>query len=325
VKPIIAAATLAVCLCTAVAPLAQDVARLPLVTVLQIKTAANTDQAVATMLRDELKALGHIDGKTFRLEFRLAEGDPGRLAEMATALVRDKPSVIVASGEAAIRAVQATTHTIPIVANANDLVASGLIASLAKPGGNITGVSMLITELDAKRLEVLKEILSSARCFGVLNDPAAIGPAGLQAIADMARAQGVSILTVDVHNPAEISPAFESLRDAGVEGVNILSSPLFSGLREELGGLALAHRLAAICEWRDMAAYGCLASYGTTRRELQAMKAAQIDKLLKGASHADTPVQQPTRFELIVNLKTAKALGLTIPPSILARADEVIE
>jgi putative tryptophan/tyrosine transport system substrate-binding protein len=154
VKPIIAAATLAVCLCTAVAPLAQDVARLPLVTVLQIKTAANTDQAVATMVRDKLKALGHIDGKTFRLEFRLAEGDPGRLAEMATALVRDKPSVIVASGEAAIRAVQAATHTIPIVANANDLVASGLIASLAKPGGNITGVSMLITELDAKRLEI---------------------------------------------------------------------------------------------------------------------------------------------------------------------------
>jgi putative tryptophan/tyrosine transport system substrate-binding protein len=159
----------------------------------------------------------------------------------------------------------------------------------------------------------------------VLNDPAAIATAGLQAIADTARAQGVSLLTVDIHNSAEISSAFESLRNAGVDGVNILSSPLFSGFREQLGGLALAHRLAAICEWRDMAAYGCLASYGTTRRELQAMKAAQIDKLLKGASPADTPVQQPTRFELIVNLKTAKALGLTIPPSILARADEVIE
>ena len=222
-KPIIAAATLAVCLCTAVAPTAQDVARLPLVTVLQIKTAANTDQAVATMLRDELKARGHIDGKTFRLEFRLAEGDPGRLAEMATALVRDKPSVIVASGEAAIRAVQATTHTIPIVANANDLVASGLIASLARPGGNITGVSMLITELDAKRLEILKEILPSARRIGVLNDPAISGTVGLQAIADTARAQGVPLLTVEVRKPAEIPPAVESLRDGAVEGVNIMS------------------------------------------------------------------------------------------------------
>jgi putative ABC transport system substrate-binding protein len=324
-KPVIAATALAVWLCTAVAALAQDAARLPLVTVLQIKTTANIDQTVATMLRDELKALGHIDGKTFRLEFRLAEGDPARLSETATALVRDEPSVIVAGGEAAIRAVQAATHTIPIVANANDLVASGLIASLAKPGGNITGVSMLITELDAKRIEMLKEILPSARRFGVLNDPAAIGTAGLQAIADMARAQGVSLLTVEVHNPAEISSAFESLRDAGVDGVNILSSPLFSGFREQLGGLALAHRLAAICEWRDMAAYGCLASYGTTWRELQAMKAAQIDKMLKGASPADTPVQQPTRFELVLNLKAARDIGVEIPSAILARADEVIE
>jgi putative ABC transport system substrate-binding protein len=135
-KPVIAAAVLAVWLCTTVLAIAQDAARLPLVSVLQIKTTANIDQIVAMMLRDELKALGHIDGKTFRLEFGLAEGDPGRLPEMATALVRDEPSVIVASGEAAIRAVQAATHTIPIVANANDLVASGLVASLAKPGGN---------------------------------------------------------------------------------------------------------------------------------------------------------------------------------------------
>jgi putative tryptophan/tyrosine transport system substrate-binding protein len=324
-RPVIAATALAVWLCTVVASLAQDAARLPLVTVLQIKTTANIDQTVATMLHDELKALGHIDGKTFRLEFRLAEGDPARLSEMATALVRDKPSVIVASGEAAIRAVQAATHTIPIVANANDLVASGLIASLAKPGGNITGVSMLITELDAKRLEMLKEILPFARRFGVLNDPAAIGTAGLQAIADMARAQGVSLLTVDVHNPAEISSAFESLRDAGVDGVNILSSPLFSGFREQLGGLALAHKLAVICEWRDMAAFGCLASYGTTYRELQVMKAAQIDKMLRGASPADTPVQQPTKFELVLNLKVGREIGVAIPPAILARADEVIE
>ena len=320
-RPVIAATVLVVWLCTTAAALAQDAARLPLVGVVQV---INIDPS-ATMLRDALAALGHIDGKTFRLEFRSVEGDPARLSEIATALVRDKPSVIVASGEAAIRAVQAATHTIPIVANANDLVASGLIASLAKPGGNITGVSMLITELDAKRLEVLKEIVPAARRFGVLNDPAAIGTAGLQAIADMARAQGVSLLTVDVHNPAEIPPAFETLRDGSVEGVNILSSPLFSGFREQLGRLLLAYKLAGICEWREMAAFGCLASYGTTARELQAMKAAQIHKMLKGALPGDTPVQQPTRFELVINLHTAKALGLTVPPSILARADEVIE
>jgi putative tryptophan/tyrosine transport system substrate-binding protein len=324
-RPVIAAAALAVWLSTTILAIAQDTARLPLVAVLQIKTADNIDQTVATMLRDELKTLGHIDGKTFRLEFRLAEGDPARLSEIATALAREEPSVIVASGEAAIRAVQAATHTIPIVANANDLVASGLVASLAKPGGNITGVSMLITELDAKRLEMLKEILPSARRFGVLNDPAANGAAGLRAIADMARALDVSLLTVDVHNPAEIPPAFDSLRDGGVEGVNTLSSPLFSGFRERLGRLLLAHKLAAICEWREMAGFGCLASYGTTYRELQAMKAAQIDKILKGASPADTPVQQPTRFELVLNLKVGREIGVEIPPAILARADDVIE
>jgi putative tryptophan/tyrosine transport system substrate-binding protein len=320
-KSVIAAAALAVWLCTAVAALAQDAPRLPLVGVLQV---INVEPSM-TMLRDALTALGYIDGKTFRLDFRFADGDPARLPELARALVRDEPTVIVASGDAAIRAAQAATHTIPIVANANDLVASGLIASLARPGGNITGVSMLITELDAKRLEILKEILPSARRIGVLNDPAISGTAGLQAIADTARAQSISLLTVDVRKPAEIPSAVESLRDGAVEGVNIMSSPLFYGFREQLGGLFLAHRLAAICEWREMAASGCLASYGTTVRELQAMKAAQIDKMLKGASPADTPVQQPTKFELVLNLKVAREIGVEIPATMLARADEVIE
>jgi putative ABC transport system substrate-binding protein len=320
-RPAIAVAALAVWLCTTAMAIAQDPTHLPLVSVLQV---INVEPST-TMLRDALTALGYIDGKTFRLDFRFAEGDPARLPTLAMALVRDEPSVIVASGDAAIRAAQAATHTIPIVANANDLVASGLIASLARPGGNITGVSMLITELDAKRLEILKEILPSARRIGVLNDPAISGAAGLQAIADTARAQSISLLTVDVRKPAEIPPAVESLRDGAVEGVNIMSSPLFYGFREQLGGLFLAHRLAAICEWREMAASGCLASYGTTVRELQAMKAAQIDKMLKGASPADTPVQQPTKFDLVLNLKMAREIGVEIPSAVLARADEVIE
>jgi putative ABC transport system substrate-binding protein len=320
-RSVIAAAALAVWLCIAVAALAQDAPRLPLVSVLQV---INVEPST-TMLRDALMALGYIDGKTFRLDFRFAEGDPARLPELARALVRDEPSVIVASGDAAIRAAQTATHTIPIVANANDLLASGLIASLARPGGNITGVSMLITELDAKRLEILKEILPSARRIGLLNDPAISGTAGLQAIADTARAQSVSLLTVEVRKPAEIPPAVGSLRDGAVEGVNILSSPLFYGFREQLGELFRAHRLAAICEWREIAASGCLASYGTTVRELQAIKAAQIDKMLKGASPADTPVQQPTKFELVPNRKVAREIGVVIPPTILARADEVIE
>ena len=169
-------AALAVWFCAAVPALAQDRAQLPLVGFLRIDTPAALGLATGG-LREALAALGYVDGRTIRLDFRLAEGDAGRFPELAAALVRDQPSVIVASGEAAARAAQAATQTIPIVATTNDLVASGLIASLAKPGGNITGISLLVTELDAKRLEVLTELVPSGRRFGVLNDPAATGPA----------------------------------------------------------------------------------------------------------------------------------------------------
>jgi hypothetical protein len=193
-------AALAVWFCAAVPALAQDRAQLPFVGVLRIDTPATLGLTTG-LLREALAALGYVDGSTIRLDFRLAEGDAGRFPEMAAALVRDKPSVIVAQGEAAARAAQAATRTIPILASTNDLVASGLIASLAKPGGNITGVSLLVTELDAKRLEVLTELVPSGRRFGVLNDPAISQPPGLQALALTARARGVELLTVSVHAP----------------------------------------------------------------------------------------------------------------------------
>jgi putative ABC transport system substrate-binding protein len=319
---------LAVWLCAAVPALAQDRAQLPLVGLLRIDTPATLGLS-SGMLREALAALGHVDGSTIRLDFRLAEGDVERFPEMAAALVRDKPNVIVAQGEATARAAQAATRTIPILATTNDLVASGLIASLAKPGGNMTGISLLVTELDAKRLEVLTELAPAGRRFGVLNDPAISQAPGLQALAVTARARGVELLTVDVHGPQELAPALASLRAGGAEGVNILSSPLFYGHlyghRDQIGPLLLQHKLPAMCEWREMTASGCLASYGTTLREVYAIEAALIDKLLKGARPGDTPAQQPTRFELVVNLKTAKALGLNFPPSILGRADEVTE
>jgi putative ABC transport system substrate-binding protein len=318
------AAALAVWFCLPLPALAQDRPGLPVIGMLRINTPATAGSLVG-MFRDALAALGHVDGKNVRLDVRLADGDPGRFPELAAALVRDNPKVIVAGGPAAARAAQAVTRTIPIVASTNDLVADGLIASLAKPGGNLTGVSLLITELDAKRLEVLREIIPAGRRFGVLNDPAVSGPLGLQVIADTARALGVELVWNDVHGPAGIPPAFESLRAAGVHGVNVLSSPLFNGFRDQLGALLREHKLPAICEWREMTAAGCLASYGTTLRELYGMLAALTDKMLKGASPADTPARQPTKFELVVNLRTANELGLTVPPSILARADEVVE
>jgi putative ABC transport system substrate-binding protein len=317
-------AALSVWFFAAVPAFALDRAQLPLVGVLRIDTPA-TLGLTSGLLREALAALGDVDGSTMRLDFRLAEGDAGRFPEMAAALVRDKPSVIVASGEAAARAAQAATHTIPIVASTNDLVASGLIANLAKPGGNITGISLLVTELDAKRLEVLTELVPSGRRFGVLNDPAISQPPGLQALAVTARARGVELLTVNVRAPQELAPALASLRAGGAEGVNILSSPLFNSHRDQIGPLLVQHKLPAICEWREMTASGCLASYGTTLREGFAMQAALIDKMLKGARPGDTPAQQPTRFELVLNLKVAREIGVETPPSILARADEVIE
>jgi putative tryptophan/tyrosine transport system substrate-binding protein len=196
---------------------------------------------------------------------------------------------------------------------------------LARPGGNITGVSMLVTELNAKRLEILKEIVPSARRFAVLNTSATEAPAHQRAIADMAHALGVELQTVDVRGPADLAPAFASFRAGGVEAINVLSSPMLFGAREELGRLSLTHKLPAICEWREMAEAGCVASYGYRLSEGYAMLAALTDKMLKGAPPGETPAQQPTKFELVLNLKVAREIGVEIPPAILARADEVIE
>jgi putative ABC transport system substrate-binding protein len=314
------AALLVLAVCAAVPAFAQEVTRLPLVGVLHINNEPN-----ATMLRDALAALGDIDGKSIRLDFRLAEGDAGRFPQLAEALVRDDPRVIVAYGPPAVRTAQRATQTIPIVASANDLVASGFIESMARPGGNITGVSMLISELDAKRLEVLKEILPSARRFGLLIETGTRSPAVSQPTLDTARALGVAIQNVEVGSRADFPVAIASCRAGGVEAVNVLSSTLLFYFHKELGPLLLADKLPAICEWREMTASGCLASYGTTLRELYAMQAALIDKMLKGARPGDTPAQQPTKFELVLNLKAAREIGVEIPPAILARADEVIE
>jgi len=319
------AAAFALWLCAAMPVLAQNAENLPTVGVLRINTP-DTVEPFATGFRNALAALGLVDGRNIRLEVRLADGHAGRLPELARSLVQAKASVIIALGPPAIRAAQQATSTIPIVANA-DLLASGLIASLARPGGNTTGVSMLGSELDANRLEILKEIVPSGRRFAVLDalDAAVTKVPGVQAIADVAHALGVELQTVDIRLPSDLAPAFASLRMGGAEAINVLSSPILLGAREELGRLSLTYKLPAICEWRTMAEAGCVASYGYRQSEGWAMLAALTEKMLKGAPPGETPAQQPTKFELVVNLKTARALGLTVPPAILARADEVIE
>jgi putative ABC transport system substrate-binding protein len=292
--------------------------------VLRVNTA-DTVEPMTTWLRNELAARGHTDGRNIRLENRLAEGHVDRLPELAEALVRENPTVIVALGEAPTRAAQHATTTIPIVTVADDIVEAGFIASLAKPGGNITGVSILATELDAKKIDLLKQILPSARRFGVLRDPSTSVSARMLAIGEMAKALGVELQIVDVNDPADIVPAFASFRAGGSEAIDVLASPLLFSLRKEIIRLSLANKLPVICQFREGAEAGCLASYGISLPQAYRLLADLTDKVLRGARPADTPAQQPTNFELMVNLRAANALGLTVPQSLLARADEVIE
>jgi len=310
-------------LCNAVPVFAQDSENLPLVGVLRVNTPDNVEP-FPTIFRGALAALGQVDHRNIRIELRLAKGHAERFPELAQALVREKASVIVASGDAAVRAAQQATHTIPIVAIVDDIVASGLIGSLAKPGGNTTGVSILASELDAKRLELLKEIAPSGPRFAVLSD-ATSASARPKLLADAAQLLGVELLTVDVRSPSDFAPAFASFRAGGAEAVVILSSPLLSGFRGELCGLSITYKLPAIGQFREMAQAGCLVSYGIRVSDAYVIAADLTNKMLKGARPGETPAEQPTEFDLVINLKTAKALGLTVPASLLARANEVIE
>jgi putative ABC transport system substrate-binding protein len=318
------AVVLAFWLCAAVPALAQDRAMLPLVAMLRVNTA-DTVEPMTTWFRNALAALGPVDGRNIRLENRLAEGHVDRLPELARSLVRENPSIIVALGEAPTRAAQQATNTIPIVTIADDIVESGFIATLAKPGGNITGVSILATELDSKKIDLLKQILPAAQRFGVLRDPSTSVPARMLAIAKTAQALGVELQTVDVHGAADIAPAFASFRAGGTEAVDILASPLLFSFRKELARLSLTDKLPAICQFREMVEAGCLASYGISLPHAYLVLADLTDKVLRGAQPGEVPAQQPTSFELVINLNTMRAMGIEIPTAILARADEVIE
>ena len=277
------------------------------------------------LLRKSLARHGLVDGQNIRLDMRLAEGQLDRLPALADRLVREGATVILAYGEAAGRAAQAATKTLPIVCVADDLVDSGLAVDLAKPDRNITGISILATELDMKKVEILKELLPRAKRLGVLNDPATSGPRRPHGIAEAARRLGVSLQVIDIRSADDLEPAFRALREGGVEGVNIVSSAMLTSFRRRLGELSLAAKIPAICQWRNMADEGCLASYGTTITELYDLSADQIARLLKGAKPRELPIEQPRNFELVVNGKAAKFFGVSIPQSVLLRADRVLQ
>ena len=273
-----------------------------------------------------LSETGYVDGKNVAIEHRWAEGDYDRLAALAADLVRSKVDVIAALGIPSALAAKSATSTIPIVFSVGDAVERGLVTSLARPGGNLTGVSLLNVELTPKRLELISELVPQAGVIALLVNPN--NPNTERTIRDMeeaARAKGVQLNILKAGTESEIDAAFAALVQLPAGALVVVGDPLFINRREQLVALASRHAVPAIYALREYAAAGGLISYGTSFTAAYRQLGTYAGKILKGAKPADLPVQQPTTFELVLNLKTAKALGLTVPPSILARADEVIE
>ena len=277
--------------------------------------------------RQGLRELGYIEGKNIVIEWRYSEAKLDRLSELAAELVNLKVDVIVTAAPPPTRAAKQATVTIPIVmAFDDDPVGSGFVASLARPGGNITGLSSLASEVSGKQLELLTEIVPTLARVAVLGDVSRPGiPQALREINVAADAFHVRVQYVEVHAPNDIEIAFRAASKERADAVVVLGSPAVNLQQKQVVALALKNRLAVIYSNREFVEAGGLMSYGVSFADLFRRAAAYVDKILKGAKPADLPVQQPTTFELLINLKTAKQIGLTIPPNVLARADRVLK
>ncbi|MBI2154981.1 MAG: ABC transporter substrate-binding protein [Candidatus Rokubacteria bacterium] len=277
--------------------------------------------------RQGLRDLGWVEGKTISIEYRYAEGRSDRLPDLAAELVRLKVDIIVATVSTDALVAQKATRVIPIVmASTGDALASGLVESLARPGGNITGLTQMAPEMAGKRLELLKEIVPKLSRVAVLWNPQGrISTQSWNELQLPARELGVQLHSLEVRSPNDFDKAFEDATRARAGALAIMPNPVFAGNLKRIADLAAKHRLPSIFQLREFADAGGLVAYGPDRSDMFRRAATFVDKILKGAKPADLPVEQPTRFELVINLKTAKALGLTIPPSVLIRADEVIQ
>jgi putative tryptophan/tyrosine transport system substrate-binding protein len=306
-------------------PFAQQQGKVPTIGLLVAGTPSSHRQWVAAFVQ-RLRELGWIEGRTVAIEYRYGEGRTGRFAEIAAEFVALKVDVIVTSATVPALAAKQATSTIPIVvAAANDPVGTGLVASLARPGGNVTGFSLQVTDLAGKRLELLREIVPTLRRLGILADivnPGAV--LEMHEVQEMARTLGMEVAAPDVQRPEDIAPALESLKGR-VDALYVVLDPLVSISRARINTLALAARVPTVHGNREQVEGGGLMSYGTSFPDLFQRAADYVDEILRGANPADIPVEQPTKFELVINLKTAKALGLDLPPTVLARADEVIQ
>ena len=280
-------------------------------------------ETFAEPFRRYMKAIGWEEGRNIRYLFLWLEARAERAPLLAGEFVAQNVDLIVTFGDPATRAAQHATAAIPIVAMTDDMVGSGLVASLARPGGNTTGVSILASELDVKRLEVLHEFVPQARRIAILADTTTISTRAQ--LASAARDLHVEPVWFEAGSPEELSRALDALTAAKVDAVNVLASPLLNFWRLQIIDWMRDARLAAVYQWPESVEDGGLLAYGPRNLLCYRHLVSLVDKVLRGAKPADLPIEQPTKFELAVNLKTAGAIGMTIPPTLLLRADEVIE
>ena len=273
-------------------------------------------------MMEGLATMGFVEGRNLVVDQRSL--DPQQFPAMAREFAAEKFDLLVAGGPA-IKAAQAASSAIPIVGLADDMVQEGYVESLANRTGNTTGVSILATELDVKRLEILMELLPRAKRLAVLADARLLKPAQVETFEAVARQKGVELSIERVKNPEDIEPGLQAAQAAGAEGVNILGSPLLFSSRHKIFATTAALRLPTVYQWPEGAAEGALVAYGPRYDETFRQWGRMAGKVLGGTKPSALPVEQPSKFEFAVNLKTARALGVTLPPSILARADEVIE
>jgi putative tryptophan/tyrosine transport system substrate-binding protein len=301
---------------------AQQAKKIPRIGFLAVNPATSRQEA----FREGLHELGYVEGKNIVIEWRTADGQSDRLPDLAAELVRLKVDAIVTAGAASTRPAKAATVTIPIVmALDNDPVGSGFVASLARPGGNITGLSQMAPELAGKRLELLKEVVPRLLRVAVLGEFKNPGNAqALKATELAAVAFGLQLQSLDVRSPKDIETAFREASKGRADAALVLGGPITTAQQGHIVELATKNRLPVIYPQSDYMDAGGLMFYGPSISDLYRRAAVFVDKILKGAKPADLPVEQPTKFEFIINLKAAKQIGLTIPPNVLVRADKVI-
>jgi putative ABC transport system substrate-binding protein len=308
---------------------AQQPPRIARIGYLSPNLSANPQLAEAFL--QGLRDLGYVEGQNLVIEYRSAEGKPERLPALAAELVALKVDVIVSAGGtlAALAAKQATTILPIVVISVGDPVTSGLVTSLARPGGNVTGLSLLFPELVGKCLEQLKQVVPKVSRVALLTQPGAVPEHTqrdiLKGAEGAARALGIRLQVVEARGPEDFDRAFSDMTSARAGALSVLSTPVFQSERRHLADMAAKNRLPTVFSFREFVDAGGLMSYGPNLADLSRRAATYVDRILKGAKPGDLPIEQPSKFELVINLKTAKALGITIPQSLLLRADEVIQ